>query len=341
MDPDKIQASDGGAGRRPTTYAEITPMLVDRTRLQLGPVQEFVGEFGWGMVVLMIPTLMLAVQSLVDLASLKFDIPPAKVRYDGTGAPGAFVWKEYAEVYLGSVALVAMSLFSLRQWARALRNARRVEDLPTSTVRAAAQGEIELRGTAVAFQAEPILSHLSGTPCVWHWYQVKHRTRNSKGQSSEVIVAEGQSPAPVLLDDGTGIAVLRLSQAQRTCLEATESSPEPGVTHSERLVREGDEVFAWGTLQSWDASSPPPDLDRSDLAAIEAVRAARYADQDAGSSMALVRPMRDGSPVAIALNDQNPLVANYRFNAKVCVFFLVLSLVTIVLFQRVAWVAVH
>ena len=323
------------------TYVEIPAALKTPSRLQLGPVFEFVGDFGWGMVLLMVPACFLAIQSLLDLTSLKFDIPPAKLRYDGAESPTAFVWKAYTEVYLGSIALAAMAFFSLRQWARLLRQARRVEDLPTSTVRAAAQGEIEVHGKVVSFLTEPMRSKLSNTPCVWHWFQITHKTRNKKGQTSDVIVAEDQSPAPVLLDDGTGIAVLRLSQAQRSTLETIESNPGPGITHRERLIREGDEVFAWGTLQSWEALAPPQDIDGPDLEAIEAVRKARYPDQDPGSSMALVRPMLDGMPIALALSGQNPLVARYRTNAKLCAFFLVLSLVTIALYQRVAWVAVH
>lgn len=339
MEPEDAPSSAGFA--RPKTYAEIPGALRSHTRLQMGPIFEFVGEFGWGMVLLMVPTLFLAVQALLDLSTLKFDIPPAKARYDGSGSSSLFIWKQYTEVYLGGAALAAMAFFSLRQWARAMRSARRVEDLPTSTVRAAAQGEIEIRGKVAALQTGSLQSKLSGTPCVWYWYQIQHKVRNSKGQSSNVIVAEDQSPAPIVIDDGTGIAIVRLVQAHRASLDTAQSHPEPGVTHSERLIREGDDLFIWGTLESWDVSAPPQDLDVADIAAIEKVRQTRYPDQDAGSSMAVVRPMPDGTPVAVALKGQNPLVAHYRFNARVCAFFAVLALVAIALFQRVAWLAVH
>jgi hypothetical protein len=326
---------------RPTTWGEIPGALAHQTRLQFGPILEFVGEFGWGVVLLLMPTMLLAGQSLMLLLSVTLGLPAPEARYDGSLSPAAFIWKHHAEIYLGIPPLAAMAGFSLRRWIRALRLARRLEDIPTSTVRAAAQGEIELRGKAVRLLPETMRSKLSHTPCLWYHYRVTHKSRNKKGETSDRVVAEGQSAPPLLIDDGSGLAVLRLAQAHLTSLEEMRSHPSAGVTHSERLVREGDDVFAWGTLESWDPAARPRDLEASDLLAIETVRRARYPDQDASASLAVLRPMRDGTPIGIALSGQNPLVAHHRFNAKVCVFFAVLSLGTMALLQRVGWLATH
>jgi hypothetical protein len=79
---------------------------------------------------------------------------------------------------------------------------RLIEDTPTSRVRSAAQGYVELSGRGIL----PADSHnkgpLTGMPCTWWRYKIEERgSRRSEPWST---VDSGTSELPFLLDDGTG-----------------------------------------------------------------------------------------------------------------------------------------
>ncbi|OGT90613.1 MAG: hypothetical protein A2286_01045 [Gammaproteobacteria bacterium RIFOXYA12_FULL_61_12] len=78
--------------------------------------------------------------------------------------------------------------------------ARLIEDMPTSKVRSAAQGYIELAGRALLMDGEPIRSLLTGTTCCWWRYRIERR--GSKNQWN--LVESGVSDSPFLLEDDTG-----------------------------------------------------------------------------------------------------------------------------------------
>lgn len=61
---------------------------------------------------------------------------------------------------------------------RDLRRARELEDTPLSRVRSAAQGYVELLGRAELMPGPPILSPLTGVPCVWWRCRVVHTVDN-------------------------------------------------------------------------------------------------------------------------------------------------------------------
>jgi hypothetical protein len=83
-----------------------------------------------------------------------------------------------------------------------LRRMRLLQDTPTSTIRGVAMGTAELVGKAV--ERTPLLSVLTGTPCVWHRYTVEEERSGSKGEKRWVKVREGVSNDLFYLDDGTG-----------------------------------------------------------------------------------------------------------------------------------------
>ena len=62
---------------------------------------------------------------------------------------------------------------------RNLARARLIEDTPTSRVRSAHQGYVELEGEAAAMQGEPILSPLTQTACCWFRYKIETSSRQS------------------------------------------------------------------------------------------------------------------------------------------------------------------
>lgn len=84
---------------------------------------------------------------------------------------------------------------------------RLIEDLPTSLLRSAAQGYVELKGRAELIDGERISGPLTGFPCTWFRYRVEerqqHRSRGSN-ESSWRTIDEGTSGSLFYLVDHTG-----------------------------------------------------------------------------------------------------------------------------------------
>jgi hypothetical protein len=85
---------------------------------------------------------------------------------------------------------------------KCLRRKRKIENIPTSTVRGLAIGLVELIGKTK--KSADITSPLTGTGCVFYRYTVEQYQQS--GRSGHwVVVAKGDSFAcPFWLDDGTG-----------------------------------------------------------------------------------------------------------------------------------------
>ena len=124
--------------------------------------------------------------------------------YLATAPADEFFWWSMIPGVLGLAAFVSGFVFVHRK--------RLIEDMPTSTLRAAAQGYIEVEGTGRIMEGPPIICPLSQTRCVWWAYKVeekRHRT-DSRGRSRSewVTVESGRSDDSFLLDDGTGTCVV-------------------------------------------------------------------------------------------------------------------------------------
>ena len=120
-------------------------------------------------------------------------------------AAGPQFW--FSALLLASVAIVS-TWYTLRFLVRK----RLIEDTPTSLIRSAAQGYVELQGYAKLIAGDPICAPLSGLACAWYRYAVerKERSTNTRGQTDSRwrTVDRGQSDALFYLDDGTGRCVI-------------------------------------------------------------------------------------------------------------------------------------
>jgi hypothetical protein len=100
------------------------------------------------------------------------------------------------------IGLAAGAVYSFWYAFKAWGKNRLIEDTPTSRVRSAAQGYVELSGRGIL----PADSHnkgpLTGMPCTWWRFKIEERgSRRSEPWST---VDSGTSELPFLLDDGTG-----------------------------------------------------------------------------------------------------------------------------------------
>jgi len=109
--------------------------------------------------------------------------------------------------------LCVMSLFGIFYY---FYRGRMISDTPTSKIRSAHQGFVELEGQGRLMKGAPIISPVSGTQCLWYQYRVERRTHGNRvlsnshhsEQSSWETISSGSSDALFLLFDGTGLCVL-------------------------------------------------------------------------------------------------------------------------------------
>lgn len=172
------------------------------------------------------------------------------------------------------VAVVAGGAAALRS----LKIARLIEDTPTSRVRSAAQGYVELAGSGLALPGTHNPAPLTQRPCVWWRYRISKRTERGTGNSRREgwqTIASGTSSLPFLLDDGTGQCIVQPDGAEIVPTESTtwygntpwpESGPDRklsltggrGYRYVEDRIYEHERLYALGDFRST-ASSGEPD----------------------------------------------------------------------------------
>lgn len=146
-------------------------------------------------------------------------------------------WMKWLPVLLAAGAFVF--------WLGAYRRMRVVADVPTSTIAAAAQGYVELHGTALAAPGHALVGHLTRAPCVWYhylWYRPGDSNRNGGND-------EGTRGAPFILRDATGDCLIDLDQAEVIC-NRCEKWFDGQTVFNEWSIRVGDPVYAIGHFTS-------------------------------------------------------------------------------------------
>ena len=154
-----------------------------------------------------------------------------------------------------------------------LSRARLMEDIPTSRVRSAAQGYVELHGHTRLLPGPEITAPLSGARCCWWDYRVEERrtvTRGGKRTTEWVVIDRATSDELFLLDDGTGECVVdpvgaqvipSLARTWRGYHPRPQGPPRErtwfqigNFRYSERLIQFGDSLYALGHFATQIAS---------------------------------------------------------------------------------------
>jgi len=164
--------------------------------------------------------------------------------------------------YLAIAGLLTLWFF-YRGFSR-LRLARLIEDTPTSRIRSAHQGYVELEGEAVALPGEAVYAPLSGRQCVWYDFRIDHletRWHRGRRRPAWVSLEKGGSDAIFALEDGTGRCVIDpegadIQPAHVITWQGHERFPyntPPGHSdftgpyrYMERLIEPGDPLYALG-----------------------------------------------------------------------------------------------
>lgn len=175
---------------------------------------------------------------------------------------------------------------------KALRRARLIEDVPTSRIRSAAQGYVELDGTGSLLEGEPIVAPLSGIPCTWYRYRVDHKEARGDGRSRHRVewrpVERGVSDGLFLLVDDTGRCVIDPDGAEVTPVARDVwygGSARPGrppgkhrfralvgstYRYREERMHPGDPLYAIGELQTIGGADSGGDVNEEVRATLQA-----------------------------------------------------------------------
>ncbi|WP_020649239.1 GIDE domain-containing protein [Solimonas variicoloris] len=116
-----------------------------------------------------------------------------------------------APFWLMCTLLALLSAGAFLSGFRRLRRARHLEDTPTSRIRSAAQGYVELRGYARLLPGPDIVSPLSGVRCAWWRYRIEYRRTedDSSGHSSDwEVIEQASSEELFLLADDSGECIV-------------------------------------------------------------------------------------------------------------------------------------
>jgi hypothetical protein len=162
---------------------------------------------------------------------------------------------------LWGVAGIAIGVFLFFRGFPFLKRKQLIQDIPTSTVRGASLGAVELSGRVVG--PYTLIAPLSETDCFYYRAVARGSSREDKNPREEILYA------PFFLDDGTGRVMVDPRGAE-TELSATvddEYSPSSGdaftrhflVRHGisssfpahleEYCIRAGDQLYVLGTLR--------------------------------------------------------------------------------------------
>ncbi len=174
--------------------------------------------------------------------------------------------------------LSAASLAGLVWWWLTLRRGRLMANTPTSRIRSAAQGFVELDGTGHWLPDDRITAPLTGRSCVWWEYAIhERRTRHtSKGsQTYWAQIASARSEEIFMLQDGTGEVVVDphgasvygyQSNTWRGHTARPSSTPTAGFSlqfgryrYREQRLELGADLYALGWLQTETAEADTHD----------------------------------------------------------------------------------
>lgn len=147
------------------------------------------------------------------------------------------------------------------------RRLKLIEDTPRSLIRSAAQGYVELTGTAKLLHGEPIVAPLTGKRCVWWRYRIQSRSRSRSLDGSR----RDTSTDIFMLDDGAGQCIIdpdksdvtpSVSETWYGDTPEPEGGPELGkfrlfstYTYTEQRIEEGADLCALGYFHTQDPVS--------------------------------------------------------------------------------------
>ena len=151
-------------------------------------------------------------------------------------------------VWMWSLALVGV--LSFFAWIAAVRRWQSVGGTPTSNIASAAQGYVELAGSAAPAFPLPLKDPITDEPCLWFRVQTWQATGRDKDRAWK-LVKSAESARPFALRDATGACVLWRDGAEFRVPGGTTLTPDgPDFRHLVWRIREGDPLYALGWFET-------------------------------------------------------------------------------------------
>lgn len=191
---------------------------------------------------------------------------------------GLVIASNFYFIALGLSSLLTLWLL-YRTFSR-LRRARWVEDTPTSRIRSAAQGLVELKGHVDAGGHEPLISPLSGKSCLWYRFMVEEYRGSGRNRQWRTV-EKGLSDRPFILRDATGDCWIMPEDAEvhprlRKRWEGNRRWPLSGSVqggvlgmligrryrYTEEWLQQDDLLYALGWFESRGGGGEMPDTQR-------------------------------------------------------------------------------
>ncbi len=97
------------------------------------------------------------------------------------------------------------ALFFIFRCYKSILKARSVQDTPTSKIRSAAQGYVELIGKQLICPQEPTTGYLTHKPCTWYSYKIEHYDQRNRCWE---VIETGKSKNVFCIHDGTGLCYI-------------------------------------------------------------------------------------------------------------------------------------
>lgn len=113
------------------------------------------------------------------------------------------------------IVAVVIALFCCGMVFHYLKRARLIEDTPTSKIRSAAQGYVEIVGTVSPLKNRELVAPLSGRACVWYSYKIQRQQRSGRNNNWSTV-EEGVSDQRFVIRDDTGVCVIQPKGAEVT-----------------------------------------------------------------------------------------------------------------------------
>jgi len=161
------------------------------------------------------------------------------------------------EFWITAIILMSITAISFTRMTKWWTHSRMIEDVPTSKVRSASQGYVELVGFAQMMNGPVIVSPLTQKTCVWYRYKIEEKVKshdsNGRTRSYWRVVKHETSDQLFLLEDDTGRCVIDPDDAdvittnKRTWYKRTVS---PTRRYTEELITDNEPLYAIGLFKT-------------------------------------------------------------------------------------------
>jgi hypothetical protein len=236
--------------------------------------------------------------------------------------------------------LMVIALGGCAAWFIAHRRYHLIHDTPTSTIRGATQGYVELAGRIDLFPGEHAAGFASGPPSVWYTVTMSYR------RGDRMVTERRRSHETFLLRDGTGACVIDPDHAE-IVTSRRKRWRTIEVSYDMRYLAPGDPLYALGELTTLRPADTGTDLraDANELlrswkadkghmqryydadgdgeidmrewekarADAERIASSKLRERQVTPGVHIMRAPRDGRPFLLSNRDPESLATHYKW----------------------------